>query len=65
MAAYFRRLHPYTCQRLVTLLCVLNKRRTRVLTELKSSTTVAIDGNIIPPSFISFNFSTFFSSLIQ
>jgi len=43
MAAYFRRLHPYTCQRLVTLLCVLNKRRTRVLTELKSSTTVAID----------------------
>ena len=45
MAAYFRRLHPYTCQRLVTLLCVLNKRRTRVLTELKSSTTVPIDGN--------------------
>merc|ERR1712071_415822 len=43
MAAYFRRLHPYTCQRLVTLLCVLNKRRNRVVTELKSSTTIQID----------------------
>ena len=37
MSAHFRRLHPYTCQRLVQLLCVLNKRRVRVVQQLKSS----------------------------
>ncbi|XP_057375530.1 dymeclin-like isoform X1 [Daphnia carinata] len=37
MAAYFRRLHPYTCERLVSLLCTLNKRRIRVVQQLKSS----------------------------
>lgn len=37
MAAYFRRLHPYTCQRLVSLLCVLNKRRTRAVQQIKTS----------------------------
>nr|CAH0110481.1 unnamed protein product [Daphnia galeata] len=36
MAAHFRRLHPYTCQRLVSLLCTLNKRRTRVVQQIKS-----------------------------
>ncbi|XP_046451728.1 dymeclin-like isoform X1 [Daphnia pulex] len=36
MAAHFRRLHPYTCQRLVSLLCTLNKRRIRVVQQIKS-----------------------------
>ena len=36
MAAHFRRLHPYACQRLVSLLCVLNKRRTRAAQQLRT-----------------------------
>lgn len=36
MAAHFRRLHPYTCQRLVSLLCTLNKRRIRVVQQIKT-----------------------------
>jgi len=37
MAAHFRRLHSYVCQRLISLLCVLNKRRIRIVQQLKQT----------------------------
>jgi len=37
MAAHFRRLHSYVCERLLSLLCVLNKRRLRLIQQLKSA----------------------------
>ena len=46
MAAHFRRLHSYVCQRLISLLCVLNKRRIRIVQQLKQ-TSIPVEGSFI------------------
>lgn len=54
MAAHFRRLHSYVCERLLSLLCVLNKRRLRLIQQLKSaaaaSATSAEGPRLVPSS---------------